>query len=325
MMSPAPHEHGHEHPHEHSGGAHGEHDGRVREFRALADHWEDGPSRRRFLEIMAASLGLAGLQGCQQPQERIVPFVRAPEQLVPGEPLYFATSMTLDGETTGLIATSHMGRPTKLDGNPEHPAVPGVMAGATAPWDGERPRVGASTAFAQAATLGLYDPDCSQSATQAGQVSTWKAFVAASDERLAGLRERGGAGLFVLTGAVTSPTVFAQIERLRELYPRAAWHQYEPLHADNELAGAQMAFGRFWRRDTTCGRPMWSWPSTRIFWRAGRTRCSTSGRWRIGGPRRGRARVAIQELLMATRRRGGCTRSSRASRSPARRRIIGCR
>ena len=92
---------------------------------------------------MGASLALAGVTACtRQPAEKIVPYVRQPEELVPGKPLFFATAMTLGGVATGLLVESHEGRPTKIEGNPLHPGS-----------------LGATDVFAQAAILGLYDPD----------------------------------------------------------------------------------------------------------------------------------------------------------------------
>src|ERR1700722_15264587 len=96
-----------------------------REFPREASVWEenDAPGRRKFLKIMGASLALAGLSACtRQPNEQIMPYVRAPEEVIPGKPLFFATAMPLSGVATGLLVESHMGRPTKVEGNPEHPA-----------------------------------------------------------------------------------------------------------------------------------------------------------------------------------------------------------
>ena len=117
-----------------------------REFPRQASEWVDTPdgvNRRRFLQLSTASLALAGLTGCtRQPMETIVPYVKQPEDLLPGKPQFYATAMTLGGYATGLLAESHEGRPTKVEGNPEHPAS-----------------LGSSDAFAQASVLGLYDPD----------------------------------------------------------------------------------------------------------------------------------------------------------------------
>ena len=114
-----------------------------REFPRFASEWPDGVSRRNFLQLAAASLGLAGLTACtRQPIEKIVPYVRQAEEFLPGKPILFATSMALSGVATGLLIESHNGRPTKVEGHPEHPAS-----------------LGATDAVTQASVLGLYDPD----------------------------------------------------------------------------------------------------------------------------------------------------------------------
>src|SRR5262245_41616760 len=149
-----------------------------REFPEYADRLNDGPTRRQFLQLMGASLALAGVGGCvEQPQEKIVPYVRAPEQIIPGKPLYYATAMTHDGAGVGLLVESHMGRPVKVEGNPSHPSVPEVMRAANDAAGPNQMRFGASNAFAQASVLSLYDPDRSQTVLRGGQIDTWEIFV----------------------------------------------------------------------------------------------------------------------------------------------------
>jgi MoCo/4Fe-4S cofactor protein with predicted Tat translocation signal len=127
-----------------------------REFPQQASEWHDTVSRRHFLQLMGASLALAGLSACsRQPDEKIVPYVRAPEGIVPGQSLYFATAMPLGGVALGLLGESYMGRPIKVEGNPQHPAS-----------------LGATHALAQASVLTLYDPDRAQTVRHAGQIST---------------------------------------------------------------------------------------------------------------------------------------------------------
>jgi molybdopterin-containing oxidoreductase family iron-sulfur binding subunit len=200
-----------------------------REFPDHASTWMDPVGRREFLKLMGASLALAGLAGCGSPaptNEKIVPYVRAPEEMVPGKPLFFATAMTLGGFATGLLVESHEGRPTKVEGNPEHPAS-----------------LGATDAFAQASVLTLYDPDRSQVVTKAGRISTWNAFFAELNAELETQRLRRGAGLRLLTETVTSPTLASQIKALLAAFPKASWHQYEPAGRDAARAGARLAFG----------------------------------------------------------------------------------
>jgi len=182
-------------------------------------------NRRNFLKLMGASLALAGLPACtRQPLEKIVPYVRQPEELVPGRPLYFATAMTLGGFATGLIAESHEGHPTKLEGNPGHPAS-----------------LGATNVFHQAALLDLYDPDRSKAVLKDGRPDTWENFVAALNGIV---RPTGkGRGLRLLTETVTSPTLYSQVQKLRERFPGLTWHRFEPIGRDNVREGAKLAFG----------------------------------------------------------------------------------
>jgi molybdopterin-containing oxidoreductase family iron-sulfur binding subunit len=191
----------------------------------------DAVSRREFIKLMGASLALAGLGACGKPartNEKIVPYVAQPEGLVPGKPLFFATAFTHNGAAAGLLVESHEGRPTKIEGNPAHPAS-----------------LGATDVFAQASILTLYDPDRSQVVTHAGAIGTWSAFVAAANRELEAERESRGAGLRILTETVVSPTLASQLKSLRAQFPRAKWHQYEPAGRDNARAGARLAFGEY--------------------------------------------------------------------------------
>ncbi len=200
-----------------------------REFPRQATEWPEGLSRRHFLHLMGASLALAGLSACtRQPTETIVPYVRQPEEIVPGKALYFATAMTLSGVAMPLLVESHMGRPTKVEGNPEHPAS-----------------LGATDIYTQASVLTLYDPDRSQTLTHLSEVRPWTAFLGAMRAQLAIQKITQGAGLRILTETVSSPTLAAQIESLLAAYPNAKWHQYEPVNRDAVRLGGQMAFGRF--------------------------------------------------------------------------------
>jgi MoCo/4Fe-4S cofactor protein with predicted Tat translocation signal len=197
------------------------------EFPHHASGWLDAVSRRQFLKFMGASLALAGLSACTQPpDEKIVPYVRQPEDIVPGKPLFFATALSLAGVASGVVVESHMGRPTKVEGNPDHPAS-----------------LGATDVFAQAAMLTLYDPDRSQAMTREGYISAWNALLNALDVALDAQRASQGAGLRVLTETVTSPTLASQLHTLLSTFPAAKWHQYEPTGRDTVRAGARLAFG----------------------------------------------------------------------------------
>jgi molybdopterin-containing oxidoreductase family iron-sulfur binding subunit len=216
----------------------------AREFPEHANRLTDGATRRQFLQLMGASLALAGLQGCvEQPQEVIVPHVLAPEHLVPGKPLYYATATTLDGAGAGLLVESHMGRPIKIEGNPLHPAVPHLMAATNQAAGGGTLRFGATSVFSQAAVLSLYDPDRSQTVLRNGQIATWEDFAAELQAQLAKPESAGGRSLRILTETVVSPTLADQLQRLLETFPQAQWHQFEPIHRDNELLGSRLAFG----------------------------------------------------------------------------------
>ncbi len=198
-----------------------------REFPDQASEWHDPVSRRNFLKLMGASLSLAGLTSCtRQPKETILPYVRQPEEIIPGKPLFFATAMPLSGVATGLLVESHEGRPTKIEGNPEHPAS-----------------LGATDVFCQASVLSLYDPDRSQTLTYLGDICPWSAFWGAISVIVERQQARQGAGLRILTETVTSPTLASQIRGLLARFPEARWHQYEPASRDNVRAGARLAFG----------------------------------------------------------------------------------
>ena len=200
-----------------------------RDFPQQAAGWLDGVNRRDFLRLMGASLALAGLSACGRAapaDKKIVPYVTQPEELVPGKPLFFASAFPLSGIGNGILVTSHEGRPTKIEGNGNHPGS-----------------LGATDAFAQASILSLYDPDRSQVVSNAGRISTWDAFLTSVSDDLKRERDGGGSGLRILTETVTSPTLADQLRQFLAQFPRAKWHQYEPVNRDNALAGARLAFG----------------------------------------------------------------------------------
>jgi molybdopterin-containing oxidoreductase family iron-sulfur binding subunit len=185
--------------------------------------------RRRFLQLMAASLALGGLAGCgPEPAPReLLPYVEAPVGVVPGRARYYATATTFDGYATGVLLEHQMARPIKVEGNPDHPAS-----------------LGASSAIMQATILDLWDPHRAQTITENGQITTWGAFVTTLIERRRALAAKQGEGLRLLTGAVTSPSFAARIDRLRRVFPALQWHRWEAIHRDTEREAAQLAFGR---------------------------------------------------------------------------------
>src|ERR1700678_1374517 len=186
-----------------------------------------GINRREVLKFAAASAALAGLSACtKMPTQKIVPYVRPPEEIIPGRPLFYATSMTLAGVASGLLVESHMGRPTKIEGNREHPGS-----------------LGGTDVFAQAATLGLYDPDRSKTVMHDGRISDWESFEAAMANAKTQLLT-GGTGVRILTETVTSPSLAAQLQNMLKQFPGSQWHQYEPCGRDNVREGARLAFGK---------------------------------------------------------------------------------
>jgi Fe-S-cluster-containing dehydrogenase component len=189
----------------------------------------DALTRRGFLGIMGASLAFGSSGGCSQPpSEPIVPYVRTPEVVVPGKPLYFATAITLDGFSTGVLVESHEGRPTKIEGNPSHPGSGG-----------------STDLFSQASILTLYDPDRARETIEGGAVRQYEDFVRALRAAVDAERESGGAGVRILSETVTSPTLAAQRRAILRSLPAARWHQWEPLMpTGNAMAGARLVFGR---------------------------------------------------------------------------------
>jgi molybdopterin-containing oxidoreductase family iron-sulfur binding subunit len=200
-----------------------------REFPQNATEWLDPVGRRGFLKLMGASLTLAGVTACtRQPEEAIVPYVRQPEELVPGKPLFYATAMPFAGSGVGLLVENHEGRPTKIEGNPDHPTSRG-----------------ATDLFAQASILDLYDPDRSQTINHLGEIRTFEAFVAALKDVLAAQQSSRGAGIRILSETVTSPTLNAQIDDLLGRLPQAKWMQWEPFGRHNAREGSRLAFGEY--------------------------------------------------------------------------------
>ncbi|MGA3342270.1 MAG: TAT-variant-translocated molybdopterin oxidoreductase, partial [Methylocella sp.] len=199
-----------------------------REFPKGASEWVDSVSRRGFLKAMGASMALAGMTGCVKlPLEPIVPYVRQPEEVIPGRPMFYATAMTLGGYANPLLVESHLGRPTKIEGNAQHPAS-----------------LGGTDIFGQASILGMYDPDRSQSVVSMGDQRSWQSFVTAIRGPLRAQKALQGAGIRILTPTISSPTLADQMGNLLKIYPQAKWHGYEPVNRDNVLEGAKLAFGQ---------------------------------------------------------------------------------
>jgi MoCo/4Fe-4S cofactor protein with predicted Tat translocation signal len=200
----------------------------AREFPEGASSIE-GVDRRHFMKIMAASfaLGGLGLAGCRRPEKYILPYGKSVEGVIPGMPLYFATAMPLRKSAIPLLAETHQGRPTKLEGNPTY-----------------APHGSSSSLMAQASVLDLYDPERATSHTK-GSATIDAAAVAdllASMGRLYSVS--GGAGLAFLAEESASPTRARLVATLRQKLPQAIWAEYEPVTDEPPAAAAQAAFGR---------------------------------------------------------------------------------
>jgi molybdopterin-containing oxidoreductase family iron-sulfur binding subunit len=192
------------------------------------------PERRRFMQLMGASLALSGAAtGCWQ-EDHILPQTRRPEGLVPSEPRYFATSMDIGGFATGLLVKSYDGRPIKVEGNPNHPDSHG-----------------ATNVFHQASVLELYDPDRSKGfATYAGgkrTESSLDGFKKAVKPLMESARGAQGKGLRVLSESSSSESFADMKRRFLAAFPQAKWHEYEPVSADNVRLGSELAFGAAYR------------------------------------------------------------------------------
>src|SRR5258705_2435281 len=198
-----------------------------REFQEGASELPEGITRREMMTLVGASLSLAGLAGCRRPVEEIVPYVAPPEEVVPGVPRYYATTMPFHRSAYGLIVESHEGRPTKIEGNPAHPST-----------------LGGSSSRVQASVLGLYDPDRSQSITLKGARESWTDSVMAWRPLAQAHAADCGAGLAVLAESFSSPTLARLVCELRTRFPRLQWATYDAVSDENRLAGLRQATGR---------------------------------------------------------------------------------
>jgi molybdopterin-containing oxidoreductase family iron-sulfur binding subunit len=205
-----------------------------REFPERAPEWLDPASRRTFLQLMGASLALAGtsvgLSGCDfdaPPREKVLPYVTQPENIVQGKSLQYATALTLNGFGTGVLVESNMGRPTMIEGNEKHPDS-----------------LGSIDFFTQSSLLHLYDPDRSQVVMHRSLIGGFDAFLLEAVAAMESLRSNKGAGLRLLTETITSPTLARLIDALLKEFPEAKWHQYDPAGPHSARAGARLAFGK---------------------------------------------------------------------------------
>ena len=189
-----------------------------REFPSAAQEWVDPVSRRGFLKLMGASMALAGLAGCtKQPDEPIYPYVKAPEDLILGKPMYFATAHPFTTGAVPLLVKSDEFRPIKIDGNPEHAY-----------------NHGGSDPYSQGTLLDLYDPDRSQHVTYRGEGREWGEFAEALVDKVTSTKD--GTGIYFLSATITSPTLARQWKEVQTAWPKAKLVQYDPALAGTFLA-----------------------------------------------------------------------------------------
>jgi MoCo/4Fe-4S cofactor protein with predicted Tat translocation signal len=196
------------------------------EFREGASALPSNLSRRNFLSLISASVALAGLTACRKPAEKIIPYVKAPEDIIPGITKQYATTMPFLTGAYGLVVESHEGRPTKIEGNALHPASKG-----------------GSNLHMQAAILDLYDPDRAQRVLHDGVEKSRSDFLDFWQSRYPGLLSDKGAGLAVLSESFSSPTLFRLKKAFHKTFPQADWVTYEPVSDESIVSGYQMAAG----------------------------------------------------------------------------------
>jgi MoCo/4Fe-4S cofactor protein with predicted Tat translocation signal len=200
---------------------------------------EGGISRRQFLALSAAALALAGVGCYRRPDLQILPYSQKPENVTPGLPIFYATTLNLPQGPFPVLVESHEGRPTKVEGNPQHPLSKG-----------------ASGVHAQASILDLYSPDRVRTVTYQGKTSTWEAFDAFAGPHFKKLQEANGKGLFVLSESVKSPSLQAVKDQLKKAkkgdggkvesegtMAESSWHTFDAIDTSNEREALQIAFG----------------------------------------------------------------------------------
>ncbi len=194
------------------------------EFQDGVSEPPSGASRRQFLQLMGASMAMAGLTACRRPVRKILPYARKPEDIIPGVPQQYATAMPFRGVLRSLLVRSHEGRPSKVEGNPDHPNSQGATSG-----------------FEQASMLNLYDPDRSKRVLREGAAASWNDFVSFTRQLATGATQKQVA---VLMEETSSPTVAALRERMQERFPQLRWISYRPEGDDPIRLGMQQAFGQ---------------------------------------------------------------------------------
>ena len=183
-------------------------------------------SRRGLLGAMAATFAVVGAEGCRRPLERVVPYTKMPEDVIPGVPSHYTTVLQRRGDAVGLLVESHEGRPTKVEGNDQHPSS-----------------LGAADLVAQATILDLYDPERSTTPLKGAAASDWATFEADLSAKLAGYAADQGSRLRLLMPPTLSPTVLRMRAALAQRFPKTRVHTWAAVNDSNIREGARIALG----------------------------------------------------------------------------------
>jgi MoCo/4Fe-4S cofactor protein with predicted Tat translocation signal len=183
----------------------------------------DDPSRRGFMGWVSAGLAASGLAGCEiirRPEEKILPYSIASEEILPSIPQYYATATQAGGEVVGLLVESHEGRPTKLEGNPEH-----------------RSTYGALNNFQQSTIIDLYDPQRLTSPKVNGESANRNGAVTALSKL-----SLKGKKVAVLSGYAPSTQMHAMAQKMSTQLG-ASWYTYESVSDDHQMMAMEAVFG----------------------------------------------------------------------------------
>ena len=193
-------------------------------FLKQSDHNEDnGLSRRNFLSLIAASVALAGLEGCKKPVQKIIPYVEAEIGTIPGIPKYYASTIPWKNNALGVVIENHDERPVKVEGNDKHPAT-----------------LGKSNAFSQASTIEMYDPDRARGVRHNGKKVDWSEYLKFAKD----INKGDGKGLAVLMQESSSPTIKSIQNDFKKKFPSASWVSYESVNNENLYSGIEKAFSK---------------------------------------------------------------------------------
>ena len=184
---------------------------------------DNGLSRRNFLSLIAASVALAGLEGCKKPVQKIIPYVEAEIGTIPGIPKYYASTLPFKNNALGVVIENHDERPVKVEGNEKHPTS-----------------LGKSNSFAQASTLEMYDPDRARGVKFKGKKVDWNEYLNFAKS----INDGNGKGLAVLIQESSSPTIKSIQEDFKKNLPNADWVVYESVNNENLYDGIELAFSK---------------------------------------------------------------------------------